>query len=160
MPELIYAEMPVGRRVLLTSWENAADELEKLRRSGRIVLSPGWDLPHTLDHCAQSIEYAMSGFPHLRHPLFRALAGKAAFHIFNLRGYMQHDLGADIPGSVLPAHPPTLEKAFDRLQETMLCFENHRGPLMPHFAYGSLSKKQYERANILHIANHLSALEY
>ncbi|MBK7939507.1 MAG: DUF1569 domain-containing protein [Lewinellaceae bacterium] len=30
----------------------------------------------------------------------------------------------------------------------------------PDFAYGSLTKKQYERANAMYIGNHLSALEY
>ncbi len=108
MPELIYTSRPIRRSLSLRSWDNILDKLEKLRRSPCISLSPGWDLPQILDHCTRSIGFAMSGFPDMKHPLFRALIGKP----------------------------------------------------MLHFAYGSLTKKQYERANAMYIGNHLSALEY
>lgn len=160
MAELIYAARPIRRRLRVRSLENALDELEKLRRAPRILLSPGWDLPHILDHCARSIGYAMAGFPDMKHPLFRAVAGRAAFHVFDLRGYMRHDLGAEIPGSRLPEKPLSFEEALENLQQTVRAFEDFQGKLMPHFAYGTLSKNQYERANAMHIGNHLSALEY
>jgi len=160
MAELIYAAQPMRRRLRVRSLENALEELEKLRCAPHILLSPGWDLPHILDHCARSIGYAMSGFPGMKPPLFRAVVGKAAFHVFDLRGIMSHDLQEEIPRSPLPEEPLSLEEALEHLQRTIRTFENFQGNLMPHFAYGTLSKKQYERANAMHIGNHLSALEY
>lgn len=160
MAELIFADRLIRRQLQLRSWDDTLSELDKLRRAPEILLSPGWNLPHILDHCTKSIAYAMSGFPRLKHPLFRAVIGKAAFHIFDLRGQLSHNLGEEIPGSPVGEPPLPLEKAVEQMQQTIQAFEDFNGRLMPHFAYGTLSKKQYERAHAMHIGNHLSALEY
>ena len=34
-----------------------------------------------------------------------------------------------------------------------------QGPLRPHFAYGKLSKPEFERAHAMHLANHFSAFD-
>lgn len=160
MPELIYTSRPIRRSLSLRSWDNVLDELEKLRRSPSISLSPGWDLPQILDHCTRSIAFAMSGFPDMKHPLFRALIGKTAFHVFDLRGCMHYDLGEEIPGSPAPEETLSFEHTLEQLHQMIWLFGHFDGEPMPHFAYGSLTKKQYERANAMHIGNHFSALEY
>ena len=94
----------------------------------------------------------------MKHPLFRSLVGKTAFHLFDARGYMQHALEEEIPGS--HADTPTMENALLRLETSIRVFLDYSWQLQAHFAYGHLDKKQYERAHAMHIANHLSAMEY
>ena len=49
------------------------------------------------------------------------------------------------------------EGALVRLRQAVQDFGAHTGPLQPHFAYGALSRAQYEQAHAMHLANHLSA---
>lgn len=158
--QLITAPAPFLRDLRLQSFDKVAAELEKLRAAARISLSPGWDLPHTFDHCARSIEHSMKGFPELKNPLFRGLIGQTAFLVFDWRGYMSHNLTEEIPGDAEPPEDLSLDAALTRLQESIRAFEAWKGEMQPHFAYGALSKSQYERANAMHVANHLAAIEY
>lgn len=135
-------------------------ELDKLQKAPEILLSPGWDLPHTLDHCARSIEHSMLGFPEQRNIVFQTLIGATAFHIFDARGYMSHNLVEEIPGDQFEPPLPTLETAIARLQNSIHTFMAYQGALSPHFAYGKLSKSQFDRANAMHIANHFDAFDY
>jgi hypothetical protein len=41
-----------------------------------------------------------------------------------------------------------------RLLSALKDFEAHQGALKPHFAYGNLSREQYTRAHLMHLANH------
>jgi hypothetical protein len=47
------------------------------------------------------------------------------------------------------------QAALDRLMYALGHFEQFDGPLAPHFAYGALSKTEYEIAHVLHLNNHL-----
>jgi hypothetical protein len=125
--------------------------------SGASVPGP-WTLPQVLTHCAQSIELSLSGFPRLRSALFHATAGRLAARTFVRRGYLHHDLQAPIPGA--PALPPDLTRdaAVARLQSAVGQFRAHRGPLAPHFAYGSVSRADYEKLHAMHAADHLAAV--
>lgn len=158
--QLEHSTRPIRRGLRLRSLEAALAELEKLQAAERVLLSADWDLAHTLDHCARSIRFAVQGFPMLKHPLFRALVGKAAFHVFDARGYMRHALDEEIPGCVWSPGALSVERALARLQQSISDFQACEGPLQPHFAYGRLDKAQFERANAMHLANHLDAMEY
>lgn len=160
MPEIIYAPRSISRGVRLKSLDSALKELEKLREAPRVLLSPGWDLSHILDHCTRSIEHSMLGFPEQKNVIFQKLIGSTAFHLFDARGYMSHDLSEEIPGDVFEPPPPPLDEAIEKLQKTIGAFLAYQGEMSPHFAYGALSKSQYERANAMHIANHFDAMEY
>jgi Protein of unknown function (DUF1569) len=160
MPELIVSAQPISRNFRLISLESALDELEKLQKASQIILSPGWDLPHTLDHCARSIEHAMHGFPEEKNIVFQTLIGTTAFHLFNTMGKMSHNLTEEIPGDKYEPPLPTLETAMERLKKSIHTFLAHEHELHPHFAYGNLSKSQFDRANAMHIANHFDAMEY
>lgn len=160
MPTLSYAAQPIRRDFRLRSLDATLEELNKLRQAPRILLSPGWDLPHILDHCARSIEHAMLGFPTQKNIVFQTLIGATAFHIFDARGYMSHNLSEEIPGDQFEPPEPTLDAALDRLQGSIRSFLDYSGEMSPHFTYGKLSKSQYDRANAMHVANHLDAMEY
>ena len=136
----------------LANWAEATRAVESLRSGWRT--RSGWDLPQTLHHLAQSIEYSMAGFPEPKSALFQATAGKAAFAFFEARGRMSHSLTEPIPGAPALQRDQSLPPALDRLQKAMSRFEAHTGPLLPHFAYGDLDKAAYTRAHLMHLANH------
>lgn len=114
----------------------------------------GWALPQVLVHLAQSIEFSMTGFPQPKPALFQATLGSAAFAFFDARGRMSHSLTEPIPGAPALEPPTALDAALARLNKALGDFGRFDGPLQPHFAYGKLSKPQYSRAHLMHLADH------
>ncbi len=149
----------IDRQLVFMSLNDALRELDRLAKA--VVLKPGavWTWPQTLIHCAQSIEYSMTGFPQAKSPIFQRTIGAAAFSVFSWRGRMTHDLAEPIPGA------PSLDASVDaasamaRLQRAVHDFGSRKEPLRPHFAYGELSKSEYEHAHAMHLANHFSAFD-
>ena len=120
---------------------------------GPASATAGWPVAQVFEHCAQSIEYSMVGYPQPRAAAFQATAGALAFATFTRVGRMQHDLQEPIPGAApLVAHD--LAAAAQRLDAAFAAFAAYTGPLAPHFAYGALDKAQYTRAHLMHLANH------
>lgn len=138
------------------SLAQASAELTALASAKQRVAATGWNWAQTLHHCAQSIEYSMSGFPESKSRIFQATAGSVAFALFEFRGRMTHDLMEPIPGA--PALDEKLDEsqALDRMRAAISAFARWQKDLHPHFAYGPLSKSQYELAHAMHLANHLS----
>ena len=145
------------RQLQFSSLAAAGEELARLARAKDLISSATWGWAQTLIHCAQSIEYSMSGFPEPMSRLFQRTIGSAAIGVFSWRGRMTHDLAEPIPGA------PTLDaradpaQAVERLRASMRDFLHWSEPLRPHFAYGELTKQEYELAHAMHLANHLSA---
>ena len=137
---------------------HAMSTLERLRQNALRTRS-GWDLAHALHHVAQSIEYSLDGFPQLKPAWFQNTLGAAAFAIFSARGKMSHGLDEPVPGAANIADGQALGPAADHLREALLRFDRHAGKLAPHFAYGSLSKADYMRAHLMHLANHWDLVE-
>jgi len=113
-----------------------------------------WDLAQVLHHAAQSVEYSLDGFPQLKPAWFRSTVGPLAFSVFSARGRMSHGLAEPIPGAPAIAAGQALDAAVDRMLAALRRFDAHSGPLAPHFAYGALDKKAFERAHLMHLANH------
>ncbi|MGJ3701237.1 DUF1569 domain-containing protein [Variovorax sp. AFSI2.2] len=131
----------------------AMHTLERLREAPLHTRS-GWDLAHVLHHAAQSIEYSLDGFPQLKPAWFRASLGSMAFAVFSARGKMSHGLEEPIPGAPAIASGQPLNSAVEHLIDALNRFERHNAALAPHFAYGALSKSEYARAHLMHLANH------
>lgn len=113
-----------------------------------------WNLAQVVNHAAQSVEYSLDGFPEAKPALFQATVGHLAFALFDARGAMHHPLDQPIPGApALPADA-SLPVAVQRLLDAFDRFERHHGALQAHFAYGALDKPAYERAHLMHLANH------
>ncbi|MFT7721597.1 MAG: DUF1569 domain-containing protein [Roseateles sp.] len=145
-----------GRLRTFTTWQGAQQAVLDLLFVPRAVAGSPWNLSQVLQHLAQSIEYSMQGFPVLKGAWFRASAGPAAFAVFNARGAMSHDLGEPIPGAPALDGAQALKVSVQRLLDAMDAFARFDGTLRPHFAYGELTRPQYERAHLMHLANHWS----
>ncbi|WP_088330478.1 DUF1569 domain-containing protein [Lacimicrobium sp. SS2-24] len=118
-----------------------------------------WDLYQILTHCAQSIEYSISGFPEHKPEWFKDTLGVLAFTVFARKGEMYHALDEPIPGSQGIQAGGDVRQAYQRLQQTLLDFQHHDGPLHAHFAYGALSKQDYALAHAMHFYNHLQEIQ-
>ncbi len=149
-------ESKMDRKLRFANLEEALTELKKVETAKKISPSGEWTWYQILNHCAQSIEYSLSGYPENKSAIFRMTAGKIASSIFASRGYMSHDLNAPIPKA--PDIPKTGDEkeAMLRLYKAIEDFKNFSGELKMHFAYGELSKQDYDQAHAMHIANHLS----
>lgn len=109
-------------------------------------------------HCAQSIEYSMMGFPEHKSSLFKNTIGKAAFSVFEHKGRMTHGLSEVIPSAEPISAKGDVLIALARLKAAFIEFKGYKKPLQPHFAYGQLTKREYEIAHVLHLNNHLEEL--
>lgn len=151
-----------GRQLVFVALGDAMQEVERLASAAVEPLLPAtaWNWSQTLEHCAQSIEFSLQGFPAPKSALFQNTLGAAAFNVFALRGRMSHNLAEPIPGApALDVSAPDASAALARLRKAVQDFAAHAGPLQPHFAYGALSRAQYEQAHAMHLANHLSAFD-
>jgi len=115
-----------------------------------------WTLPQTLVHCAQAIEYSMTGFPSPRGWLFQTTVGRAAKLRFLHKGVMSHDRSAAIPGAPPIPATVTVQEARDRLARAVDAFESFRGECAPHFAYGPATKEEYAALHAMHLTDHLT----
>ncbi|MCG6194680.1 DUF1569 domain-containing protein [Leptospira sp. FAT2] len=150
----------VDKGLTFSSLSQVLSELETFKKSNSIQGYGTWDAGKVFLHCAQSIEYSIQGYPENKSALFQNTIGKLVFLKFASSQKMSHDLEAPIPGAA-PIHSDTDWKAsLGVLQETILKFQAYGGELKPHFAYGSLSKEEYDLAHAMHIANHFSFLTF
>lgn len=150
--------LPSGAAPAALSLDGAREVLAGLK--GRALTSiKGWTPTEVFNHCAQSIEYSLDGYPELKPTWFRHSLGPAAFAVFSARGAMRHPLTEAIPGAAPLAEPASQELALQRLQLAFERFAVYQGELKPHFAYGALSHEEYAQAHVMHLYNHLSLIK-
>ena len=131
----------------------ALASLEKLRQS-QVSMAGAWRLSQVLEHCAQSVEFSMIGFPEHKPELFKQTIGKLAFSAFSEKGEMRHNLAEAIPGAA-ELMAENVQASYQRLKQAMLDFKQFQGELADHYAFGPLNKAQYEQAHVMHFYNHL-----
>jgi hypothetical protein len=137
--------------------EAALAKLKSLSNKPALNLGK-WNPYQIFTHCAQSVEYSISGFPEHKSNLFKSTVGQLAFSAFSSKGQMTHDLSEPIPGAPVLALEKEISIALARLEKSLLVFKQYEGNLAPHFAYGELSKKEYEKAHVMHLYNHLQEM--
>ncbi|EPG73452.1 four helix bundle metalloprotein [Leptospira fainei serovar Hurstbridge str. BUT 6] len=153
-------EGAVDRDLRFSNFEEADRVIEILSKTKKVVQYGDWSPFQILIHCAESIEYSITGFPENKSALFQSTIGKMAFTTFSIRGKMSHDLNAQIPGAPPLPRTGSIEDGAVALRKSFEAFINHKTDFAPHFAYGKLSKQEYELAHAMHIANHLSFLKW
>lgn len=151
--------LPTGLAPAAVSLEGAQQVLAKLA-DRELVSLKGWSPAEVLNHCAQSIEYSISGYPELKPGWFRSSVGPLAFSVFAARGAMRHSLDEAIPGAAALNSPASQAQALQRLQQAFADFAAYQGELQPHFAYGVLNHADYAQAHVLHLYNHLSLIRF
>jgi hypothetical protein len=147
------------RQLVFASLADALRELERAGAATALHPEASWTWSKTLLHCAQSIDYSMSGYPAPRSALFQRTAGAAAFSFFKSRARMSHNLLEAIPGAAMLDANAAVPFALAALRKSIASFEQFSGRLHPHFAYGRLTKAEYELAHAMHIANHVSSFD-
>ena len=150
---------PGDRQLVFTSWSDALRELDRLAEAPKLSTTAAWTWSQTLNHCAQSIEYSLTGFPQAKSAVFQRSAGALAFIVFSWRGRMSHDLAEPIPGAPALDANDAAVTAMARLRKAIADFQARSEPFKPHFAYGELNKSEYELAHAMHLANHLSGFD-
>lgn len=149
----------IDRKLAFKTLEEGFREAERLARVEIVTIEEGFSLPQTLVHCAQSIEYSIRGFPESKSALFQKTLGSVAFNVFSQRGRMSHNLEEAIPGAEALSPTIPIDQALQRLQNAIESFRQAETGLKPHFAYGELSRTEYELAHAMHLANHFSAID-
>ena len=150
--------LPTGTAPAARSLEGARSVLAGFQGKALVSIK-GWTPTEVFNHCAQSIEYSMEGYPQLKPAWFRNSVGPVAFAVFSARGAMRHPLDQPIPGAPAIDSPVAVSAALARLQQAFARFAAHQGALQPHFAYGELSHAEYAEAHVLHLYNHLSLIQ-
>jgi hypothetical protein len=152
-----YWALPTGAAPGRLSLQGAQQVLIGLRDKPLVSLK-GWSPAEVFNHCAQSIEYSLDGYPALKPAWFRHSVGPLAFSAFAARGAMRHPLDEAIPGAAPLSEPAPQALALERLLQAIADFVSYQGELQPHFAYGALSHADYAQAHVLHLYNHLSLI--
>lgn len=129
--------------------------LQQLIAHQDITVKGPWSVVNILNHCAQSVEFSMLGYPEQKSDFFKQTVGRIAFSSFSSKAKMSHNLAEAIPGAPALDNPNNIEHAVERLKQSLLNFAAYQGELKPHFAYGKLTKIQYEQAHVMHLNNHL-----
>ena len=144
--------------IVMTSLPDMQAKLASLKL-GKLTSQTAWSPYKVFVHLAQSIEYSLSGYPEMKPVAFQNTAGSAAFYAFSAAGAMTHNLSEAIPGAPVIADEGEVSAAIDMVIAALQKFENHTGEIKPHFAYGSLSKAEFAKAHVMHIENHLKAIQ-
>ena len=148
------------RNLIFNSLDDVLSFLEKISKMDNPKISGEWDINQVLHHCAQSIEYSITGYPENKNILIQKTIGKIVLHKFLSQGFMSHNLNDPIPGAeILPPPSNDFNLGIQRLISSIENFKNQTSNLAPHFVYGEVSKTDYEKVHAMHVANHFSALD-
>ena len=148
------------RLLSFKSLDECMAELENIRSAKDLHLESKWSLYQNLVHCSQSIEFSIAGYPQNKPEILQKTLGSMVFHQFEKQGYMRHNRNEPIPGAAPIEIEGRVEQAVDRLSKAVNDFENCDQELMPHYAYGKLSKKEYVKAHCMHMADHFAMMTY
>jgi hypothetical protein len=143
----------------LSSLADVKVELSRLTATNDVKIT-NWSLYEILRHCAQTIEYSMTGYPAMKPKLLRVTLGRLVIRKFLRQGYMTHNLSAHVPGGESITNEGSTDEGLQRLIRAIDKFEAYTGTLAPHLIFGCLSKDEYDRYFAMHIANHLSEVQY
>ena len=141
-----------------TSLDAVVARLDELAQAANLQTSGPWDVSQALEHCAQSVECSLDGYPQLKPWPVRAFIGPLVARLFLARGRMGHDLAAPIPGADELRAGGDISANLARLRAALLRFRRHDGALHPHFVFGALDKERFAQIHALHLWDHLDAL--
>lgn len=122
----------------------------------RAVEKENWSPFKTFVHCAQTIDFAKTGYPEYKPVIIQDTVGRLVIGKFLRQGYMRHDLTAPVPGAPEIASSGAAEAGLSMLVESIDHFLTWEGDLKRHLIFGRLDKADYDRYFTMHIVDHLS----
>lgn len=140
------------RELHFKSFEDALVEVDDLL-SGEVETLGTWSFFQILDHCAGALRFSMAGHPVPPRSLVERARGWLLLRLTFLRG--------SIPAGIRNPRIPDgriegdAREAAVRLREAASAFRAHQGSLTPHPRFGPLSKAEWEKMHLFHLANHL-----
>jgi hypothetical protein len=153
-------ETDMKNSLQLDSLDSTLKLLETLGNKPNFKSTGLWDANSVFHHCAQSIEYSITGYPENKSILFQKTIGKVVLTVFLSRGFMKHNLADPIPGAPpLPDASIDYSVGLERLKNAIKSFTNHTGEFAPHFVYGPVNKSDYDKIHAMHVANHFNLME-
>lgn len=129
--------------------------MERLRRDGYTPAGQ-WGLAQVCEHLTLALGAMTGGFPRPFPWWVRWLGGPPVRAWVFATG--RFPAGLPMPAGVAPPAGLDEGEAVGRLHEALGWFARFAGPLAPHPAFGRLSRRQWERLNLIHCAHHLSFL--
>jgi hypothetical protein len=153
------SEVKIVNEVRFQNLNEVLAEVERLEKSKEILTTGAWDVSQIMQHCAQSIDFSLTGFPIVKPYLFRKTIGKLVSSYFLSKGTMSHNLNDPIPGAPELVSSTDFKKGLAILKKSIHSFWEYKGELKMHFVYGEASREDYEKFHAMHIANHFSALQ-
>lgn len=145
------------RDLKLVKLDDALGELAKIEKAGPgIKISGTWSLGKILVHCAQSIEYSITGYPDNKPAFIRKTIGKIILNKFMGQGYMSHGTNEPVAGAPEISNTVSDKEGFARLRKAIADFQNFKGETKIHLMFDAMSKEEYDKYHSMHIANHLS----
>lgn len=148
--------MPYHRGVT-TAFSRLTTLIDSL--SPDLTSTSSWTLPQAIAHCAQSIEYSLSGYPRLRSSFFRATIGPLVKRKFIRAARMKHDITAPVAGAPELPSAISFDDARARIRAALAAFDAHTGAMPPHLAYGACTKDEYATLHLLHVEDHLRSFK-
>lgn len=145
--------------VAAPSLKDAEESLLRVK-GAKEVTCPHWSLSEICLHCAQTIDYSISGYPQLKPVIIRATVGRLAIRKFLGQGYMKHNLSAPVPGGQAFKEDKSISEGMDELFSAIQRFRDYNGEFKLHLLFGKLSKEEYDSYFAMHIADHLSELSF
>ncbi|MEZ4383557.1 MAG: DUF1569 domain-containing protein [Nannocystaceae bacterium] len=137
--------------------DEAIARLREIAEAPDIKTTGRWSLHQIMEHCRQSVEYSLDGFPKLRPALLRKTIGSWIGRRFLRRERLGHRTFAAIPGAPEVARDGDGRRSVSGLIAALERFAAAEPQaLKPHFIFGELSKDEYARLHVLHVSEHLS----
>jgi hypothetical protein len=143
------------RTLRLEDLGQVAQEVERLRRDG-YARAGNWGLAQVCEHLALALGAMMAGFPR-RFPRWVRWVGGPVVRVW-VFATGRFPAGLPMPTGTAPPAAPDEDAAVRHLREALERFARFDGPLAPHPAFGRLSRRQWERLNLIHCAHHLGFL--
>jgi hypothetical protein len=151
----------IRRALSFATLHDVLVEVEQLRAKG-YDRAGKWDLSQVCFHLAEWMRFPIEGYPSTPAPIrlmlwmMRITIGKRILRTILAEGGMRSG-GQTMPQSVSqPDADPT--RAIALLRTSVERFQKHAGPLHPSPLFGTMSKDEGTKLQLIHCAHHLSFL--
>ncbi len=141
------------RELRFKTFEDALAELDRLEK-GPVETLGRWSHYQILTHCAGAVEKSMDRFSNRAPWLVRQTLGRWTKWRILRQGFFNPGMGKQKPDRV----EGDAKAAAVKLRESIAKFRAHQGPLDEHPFCGPLTREEWEKFHLYHLADHLGYL--